>query len=129
MKEKVGKYFKYADGTIHKLLSYCEQPTIVYEEVGTGVRTGGAIGSRNVTGFKEITDEVEINLLNQMADQFGVQKTPPQIEVLETNGLIKCPKCGGLQLLVERRPDGSARCLECHWYGSYKNCFTGDARG
>lgn len=35
----------------------------------------------------------------------------------------KCPKCGGGNLLVERRPDGDARCLDCDWRGKYAECL------
>jgi uncharacterized Zn finger protein (UPF0148 family) len=29
----------------------------------------------------------------------------------------KCPKCGGLQIAVERRPDGDAICADCRHRG------------
>jgi hypothetical protein len=35
----------------------------------------------------------------------------------------KCPKCGGSYLLIERRPDGEAGCLDCDWRGKYAECF------
>jgi hypothetical protein len=40
----------------------------------------------------------------------------------------KCPKCGGNNLLVERRPDGDARCLDCDWLGKYSECFKVDPK-
>ena len=33
-----------------------------------------------------------------------------------------CPNCGSNFLVVERRPDGNARCA-CSWSGKYAACF------
>lgn len=33
-----------------------------------------------------------------------------------------CPKCGSQFLVVERRPDGNAKCA-CGWHGKYERCF------
>lgn len=33
-----------------------------------------------------------------------------------------CPNCGSNFLVVERRPDGNARCA-CGWSGKYELCF------
>lgn len=33
-----------------------------------------------------------------------------------------CPKCGSQFLVVERRPDGNAKCA-CGWHGKYEHCF------
>lgn len=34
----------------------------------------------------------------------------------------RCPNCGSNFLVVERRPDGNARCA-CGWSGKYELCF------
>lgn len=36
---------------------------------------------------------------------------------------IKCPNCGSKNLGVEKRLDGDAKCLDCHWFGKYSLCF------
>lgn len=36
----------------------------------------------------------------------------------------KCPKCGCPNLMIERRPDGDAKCESCKWHGPYKECFS-----
>lgn len=36
---------------------------------------------------------------------------------------IKCPICHENNLIVEKRPDGDAKCLECSWGGKYSLCF------
>ena len=35
----------------------------------------------------------------------------------------KCPKCNSENLLVERRLDGNANCVDCKWFGPYSDCF------
>lgn len=35
----------------------------------------------------------------------------------------KCPKCGCIKLLVERRMNGNAKCLDCGAEVPYSECF------
>ena len=37
----------------------------------------------------------------------------------------ECPKCGGIDLAVERRMNGDANCLAegCRWKGPYADCY------
>jgi hypothetical protein len=39
----------------------------------------------------------------------------------------ECPKCCGVILAVERRPNGDAKCVGCGWHGPYAKCF-GDSK-
>jgi hypothetical protein len=42
---------------------------------------------------------------------------------MSTEQKPKCPKCESLNLAVERRIDGDAKCLDCAWQGPYAECF------
>lgn len=35
-------------------------------------------------------------------------------------GRPDCPICGDIDILIERRPDGDATCMECGYKGPYK---------
>ena len=35
----------------------------------------------------------------------------------------QCPKCSSEFLVIERRPDGNARCSTCGWDDKYSLCF------
>lgn len=65
----VGEYFYGPDGDIYQLVTYCEYPTATMKNVGTGAKIGGAVGSRNLEGFKRLPDghgALVEKLLNQI---------------------------------------------------------------
>lgn len=42
-------------------------------------------------------------------------------DIIETDP--KCYKCSSKDLIVERRPNGNAKCAKCGWEGKYNLCF------
>lgn len=40
----------------------------------------------------------------------------------------KCPDCTSISLMVERRPNGDAKCCDCSWGGSYSDCFKSETK-
>lgn len=52
----VGKYFTKGDDTetVYRCISYCQEPTVTFENIETKHREGGAVSSRVAAEFKPI---------------------------------------------------------------------------
>lgn len=54
--KKPGDLFIGEDGSVHRLDSFFDGPSATIEEIGTGARQTGGIGSLNFEPYKQIAD-------------------------------------------------------------------------
>lgn len=54
MNDKVGKFFTINGNDVWKLISFCPEPSLCFENLETKERCGGAVSSPNVSRFIEL---------------------------------------------------------------------------
>jgi hypothetical protein len=54
---EVGNLFTTNGKDVWRLISYCEFPSVEFENLETKERTGGAVGSPHINGFKRLKTE------------------------------------------------------------------------
>lgn len=130
---QVGKYFKDKEGRIWRMISYCSSPTALMENVATGEQTGGAVGSLNLSGFSELSEEAqavaeEMSKLrpNYMNPPY---KNPPK-GMLEVRDPASGKFMGYMQAMEEENVDIATEKVELRQPVKYcDNCDCGKAEG